>query len=194
VIESYRPLAWFWAGAVSFIALGAATLQVIGPPSRGPESKPTYAASAVPSPPAGPLAAHATVLPAPTPAPKLSEDAAASAAARAPGPADSSPLEPPRPAAASTPASLPQPSHSKAQAPVRKHRVVREPPNLPGTYPDIAAAEQGQLWLPRQGSRPSLPPVASSPPAQAAPYQRSASYIGVYTTGGDGVRTFRSTP
>ena len=55
-------------------------------------------------------------------------------------------------------------------------------------------AEQGQLWLPRQGSRPSLPPVASSPPAQAAPYQRSASYIGVYTTGGDGVRTFRSTP
>lgn len=162
MLQSFGPLICLWTTVLSMSAVGAAGLQVLGPPNRALPAGPRDAASA---------AALPEVRPAPTAVPTANVPAAPAEVRGA--------LTPPRLAAPSEAAAAPD-----ANAPAPRPRTAQR-----RVDPDDAAR-------PRSIARRSpLPPeTIAAPFTQRTPPPVAPSYIGVYGTGLDGTRTFRSTP
>lgn len=176
MVRSYRVLIWFWTVALSASAVGAVTLQIFGPlPSRVPRSNAMHAAES--SPPALPKEPFGNGV-APTDSPAAPASAAASNST-----ADD---EPDRAAlASSTPVVAAPPQGQRAQRSERKNAA--EALNARAMRRERSSASP-------QGDAPPQPSFARNPPAPTPAYQPVTGYIGVYTTGADGMRTFRSNP
>lgn len=168
-MRSYRPLIWFWGVILSLGAGGAATLQLLGP--LGHDGR--VQAASVGLRPKRVLPPAATDA-APSPP---SDGAASPAVAEVPASAaaepPSAPAAPERrvanPASPSAGMPAPMPAPARPYRP-RARQVVRR---------ETVPAEP-------------LPSPAELPPS---PVEREQSrFIGVYATGPDGVRVFRSNP
>ena len=146
MLRSYRPLIWLWAAILSLSAIGAATLQVLGPLPASPPPAFSAAATMVRSAPATPALSPVPVVPE---------------------------LAPPLLAASMPPSSK-----------LRKLRIAARRSRAPG-YGNAG----GERLMAERDDYDPLPPA---PPIRAD--QRVAHYIGLYSTGIDGVRTFRSAP
>lgn len=165
-MRSYRPLIWLWGMVLSLAVAGAATLQFLGPPEHGGPGASASLSQDSAIPPAVTDAA-------PPPSPP-SEDAISSAATAVPTSPASAALDlassPPAPAARERRS----PAVSDAPVPARPyHQRVRQARRE--ALPDETAAT----------------PIPQPPrPAERQP----GAFIGVYATGPDGVRVFRSNP
>lgn len=193
MLHSYRPLMRFWAAVLLFCGAGVVALEALGPPPSGASPSGAPVSGALMSAPVSPVreVAKAPVDPAEDASP-----AAEATAARA--------VVPVLPAAATAAvAGVPLSPPASAQSGPRKA--------APPAPPKAATAQRGTLSGdavgPRYGAadrraptrdiwgNPLLPPAgrwADRPPPAAG--RGEGGYIGVFTVGPDGTRSFRAGP
>jgi hypothetical protein len=157
------------------------------------------------------------VLSAPPPAPRAIPDPERAAAPAAPA----APATPPAPAAPAPQASVPKfaltkpgtlpvapeleatdpaPAWPRPPAIAGSERADTPPPTARAVHPKAQSHAEALGNRRARGDRltverePLPPIVAPAAPAPASADHRTSGYIGIYTTGPDGMRTFRSSP
>lgn len=181
MLHSYRPLMRFWAAVFLFCGAGVVALEALGPPPSG-------ALVSAPVPPM-PEVAKAPVAPA---------EGASPAAAEVPATAAVAPVLPA--AATAAVAGVPLSPPVPAQPGPRKAVPSKAATAQRGTFSDDAAGPRYGAADRRAPTRdiwgnPLLPPAGGwadrAPPAAG---RGEGGYIGVFTVGPDGTRSFRAGP